>query len=126
MATIYTYKDLVVWWWSMELVAAVCELTDKFPKEGIFGILSQMRRASISIPSNIAEGRGRGTKKEFVQFLRMSFGSGWELETQIEIAKRLSKTERLNYREVDALLSGVIRMLQSMIRKLNPSSPKSS
>ncbi len=85
-----TYKDLFVWQKSIELVIAIYDLTNKFPKEEIFGITSQIRRATISIPSNIAEGKMRGGDIEFKRFLFIAFASGAELETQLIISKRLS------------------------------------
>ena len=88
---INSYRELIVWQKSIELVVAVYNLTAKFPKEEAYGLTSQMRRSAVSIPSNIAEGRSRGTKKDFTQFLRISYGSGAELETQIIIAKKLLK-----------------------------------
>ena len=102
----------------MEFVVAVYELTDKFPKEELYGLTSQIRRSAVSIPSNIAEGRYRGYKKEFIHFLRTAYGSGAELETQIEIAKRLPKTKKLDYKEVDILLDEEMRMLNAMLKKL--------
>lgn len=111
----HTYKDLIVWKRSIELVIEVYVLTDKFPKEEVYGLTSQIRRAAVSIPSNIAEGKLRGSDKEFRQFLLISFGSGGELETQLEIAKHLPKTASLDYSNVDSLLGEVMRMLNSMI-----------
>jgi four helix bundle protein len=116
---INSYKDLIVWQRSIELVVAVYELTEKYPREEIYGLTNQSRRAAVSISSNIAEGRCRGTKKDFVQFLRIAFGSGAELETQIEIAKKLTKTKDLNYLIVDSLLIEVMKMLNKMIGNLN-------
>ena len=115
---INSYKDLIVWQKAMKLVLAVYVLTDRFPKEEMFGLISQMRRAAVSLPSNIAEGRLRGYRREYKQFLLNSFGSGGELETQIEIAKHLPKTKLLDYGEVELLLDEVMRMLNSMINKL--------
>mgnify|MGYP001582939787 FL=1 len=115
---INSYKELIVWQKSMQLVLSVYELTEKFPREEIFGLVSQMRRASVSIPSNIAEGRLRSYRKEYRQFLLNSFGSGGELETQIEIAKQLPKTKDLDYSKTCSLLDEVMRMLNSMINKL--------
>ena len=109
----------------MRLVLAVYVLTDKFPREEVFGLTSQMRRAVVSIPSNIAEGRLRGYRKEYKQFLLNSFGSGGELETQIEIAKQLQKTKILDFGEIDILLDEVMRMLNSMISKLKTNPPNS-
>lgn len=104
----------------MELVVAIYVLTEEFPKEEMYGLTAQMRRSAVSIPSNIAEGRSRGTKKDYLQFLRVAYASGAELETQIEITKRLIKTSRLDHRQVDSLLNGVMRMLNTMIRNFNP------
>jgi len=117
-----SYKELIVWQKAIKLVVAVYELTEKYPKEEIYGITSQIRRCTVSIPSNIAEGRNRGTKKDFSQFLRIAYGSGAELETQIEISKQLSKTKNLDYKKVDALLLEVMKMLNVMIKNLNPNS----
>lgn len=115
---INSYKELLVWKKSIELVINIYELTEKFPKEELFGLTSQIRRASVSIPSNIAEGRSRGTRADFAHFLRMSYGSGAELETQLEISKRLLKTKNLNYNKIDDLLEEVMKMLNVMISKL--------
>ena len=78
-----------------------------------------MRRAAVSIPSNIAEGRSRGTRKDFIQFLRIALGSISELETQIEIVKQLPQTKTLSYQEIDILLNELSRMVMSMIKKLS-------
>ncbi|MBI2515199.1 four helix bundle protein [Candidatus Wolfebacteria bacterium] len=119
---VHSYKDLIVWQRSVELVVAVYELTEKFPKEEIYGLVSQMRRAAVSIPSNIAEGRLRGTRKDFSQYLRIAYSSGAELETQVVIAKALPKMKNLNYLKVDSLLEETMKMLNVMIRGLNPKS----
>lgn len=116
---IYSHKDLIVWQKGIKLCKSVYELTEKFPKDEIYGITSQMRRASVSIPSNIAEGRSRNTRKDFIQFLRIALGSVSELETQIEIAKQLSKTNQYSYEEIDILLNEVSRMTMGMIKKLS-------
>lgn len=116
-----SYKDLIVWKKSMDLVKNVYLITSHFPKEEIFGLTSQMRRCAISIPSNIAEGKLRGYDKELKRFLLMSFGSGGELETQIEIAKSIYKDKKINYDKVDSDLSEVMKMLNQFINKLEPS-----
>ena len=84
------YKDLEVWKRSMQVVSLIYKLTAQFPVEEKFGLVSQMRRCAVSIPSNIAEGKTRGTRKEYRQFLTVAFGSGAELETQLVIAEGLS------------------------------------
>jgi len=113
--TIHSYKDLIVWQKAMDLVVAVYVLTDLFPKNELYGLISQIRRCSVSIPSNIAEGRRRGSKKDYQHFLIIAYGSGAELETQIEISKRLSFGKNLEYTKADALLNEVMRMLNKMI-----------
>jgi four helix bundle protein len=102
----------------------IYRLTEKFPREEIYGLTSQMRRAAISIPSNIAEGRFRGTKKDFVQFLRVACGSAAELDTQFIIAKMIPKTKELDYSVVEGLLVEVTKMLRAIIAKLNPKAPE--
>jgi four helix bundle protein len=119
---IHTYKDLIVWQKAMELVVLIYELTEKFPRSELYGLTSQMRRAAISIPSNIAEGRRRGYKKEFLHFLLNAYGSGAELETQLEIAKRLSKTRSLDYNKINSLLEEIMKMLNRMIKMLKSKS----
>lgn len=104
----------------MELVVAIYGLTERFPKSEMYGLTAQMRRAAVSIPSNIAEGKRRGSSKEFRHFLLNAFGSGGELETQIEIAKHLPFGKDLNYTKTDKLLNEVMRMLNRLIVNLRP------
>ena len=89
MATVKTYKESIVWQKSMDLVEQVYTLTKSFPESEKFALANQIRRCSVSIPSNIAEGWGRGTAKFYVHFLPIAKGSLAELETQLEIANRL-------------------------------------
>ena len=112
---IKSYKDLIVWQKSFELVLEVYKLTALFPIDEKYGLISQMRRCSISIPSNIAEGKYHGTKKDFKRFLVIAFGSGAELETQIEISKQLPLGKDLNYNKIDSLLLEVMKMLNKLI-----------
>jgi len=116
---IHSYKDLLVWQKSIELVAEVYKLTKNFPKDELYGLTSQMRRAAVSIASNIAEGRLRGHRKEFLHFLLNSYGSGAELETQIIISKKLDATKSLDYTHVDSLLDEVMKMLNAVVNKLH-------
>jgi four helix bundle protein len=115
-----TYKDLTVWQKSIELVIAIYKLTDEFPKEEIYGLTSQIKRAAISIPSNIAEGKMRGGNVEFKRFMYIAFASGAELETQLIIAKKLPKIAKLDYNKVDSLLEEVMKMLNKLISQLEP------
>ena len=114
-----SYKDLKVWKKSYELVLKVYFLTNNFPRHEIFGLTSQMRRASVSIPSNIAEGNTRISKKDHIQFIRIAYGSGAELETDIEIAKDLKYISQKEYNEVTVLISEVMRMLNGLIISLS-------
>ena len=116
------YKNLIVWQKALALSLAIYTLTREFPADERFGLVSQMRRCAVSIPSNIAEGKLRNTNKEFVHFLRIAFGSGGELETQIEIAKRLPETAALDFTSIEFLLNEVMRMLNVMITKAGSSS----
>lgn len=115
---INSYKDLIVWQKAMRVVYLIYELTDKFPKEEQFGLRSQMTRAAISIPSNIAEGYRRGSKGEYLQFLNIANGSAAELETQLEIVKSIKKFNQLDIQPVYDLLLEVLKMLGSIIIKL--------
>lgn len=117
---IYSHKDLIVRQKAMGLVVAVYNLTNKFPKEEIYGLTSQMKRASVSIPSNIAEGKKRGTRKDYRQFILVAYGSGAELETQIEIAKILPFGKNLNYDTINKSLEEVMKMLNKLISSLQP------
>jgi len=118
MKQINSYKDLTVWQKSMDLVTEIYNLTEKFPKSETYGLVSQMQRSAVAIPSNIAEGQKRNYSKEFLQFLYISYGSGAELETQLEICKRLPKLEDLKYNKAEQLLNEVMKMLNSLTRSL--------
>lgn len=86
----HKYKDLKVWQKSIDLVVEIYKATADYPKDERFGLISQTQRCAVSIPSNIAEGAGRNSDKEFVQFLAISNGSSYELETQVIVAERLN------------------------------------
>lgn len=114
------FKELKVWQKAIELVTETYAKTQDFPKEEIYGITSQIRRCAISIPSNIAEGCGRKTDKDFSNFLSISLGSAFELETQLIICKNLEfvTNEDFNYLESE------IQHIQNMIIKLQNSLEK--
>lgn len=114
-----TYKELIVWKKSMQLVKDIYLLTDQFPKEEIYGLVSQMRRAAVAIPSNIAEGYLRKHRKEFHQFLSISLGSAAELETQMIICESIPKFSKINFSVVKSLLVEVMKMLYVMLEKLS-------
>ena len=115
---IMSYKDLIVWQKAMDLVVGIYDITNHFPKSETYGLISQMRRAAVSIPSNIAGGSRRSSRKYFRNFLLIAYGSGSELETQIELSKRLSFGSALDYSGTDKLLDEVMRMLNKMISNL--------
>jgi len=101
---------------SIELIKEIYKITNEFPKNEIYGLSIQIRRAAISIPSNISEGYSRKNLKEYLQFLRVAYSSSAELETQLVIGKDLY--QKLNYQKVESLLEEVQKMLNIMIRKL--------
>jgi len=102
-----TFRDLVVWQKAMELVTEIYRVTQKFPKEEIFGLMSQLRRAAVSVPSNIAEGQGRLTEKEFRQFLGNARGSLAEVETQIIIAQNLGYLDESSFKKLSTMVAEV-------------------
>lgn len=112
-----SYKELIVWQKSIQLVKEVYKLTGSFPKSELFGITSQIRRAVVSIPSNIAEGYGRRSHKEYAQFYSIAYGSALEVETQLIIALKLKFALEEKFKESENLLNEVIRMLYVMIYK---------
>lgn len=120
MEKVKTYKDLIVWNKSIELVRLLYEITKAFPKEELYGLTSQMRRSAVSIPSNIAEGAGRSTRKDYGQFLYIAYGSAFELETQLIIAKELGYLGAAEFEELSTLLCEISKMLRSLIQKLKP------
>ncbi len=117
-----SYRDLIVWQKAKGVAVLVYKLTELFPKEETYGLVSQMRRAAVSIASNIAEGQSRSSKKEFHHFLHIAYGSGAELETQFEIALELGKLKPGEYEATLAMLDEVMRMLNALIKKMNPAS----
>jgi len=116
--SIRSYQDLAVWKKAMQLVAQVYLLTKRFPREELHGLTSQMRRAAISIPTNIAEGWGRGSKKEYIQFLRIARGSLLELETLLAIARTLRYLSQEDMQAMLALVEEISRMLSGLIASL--------
>lgn len=121
---IQSYKDLIVWQKSMSLVTVVFELTEKFPRSELYGIVSQIRRAAVSIPSNIAEGWGRRSIKEYRQFYAIAYGSVLELETQLLISQNLKFGNNLKYQTIYPSLTEVSKMLHVMAFNLNKNDSK--
>ena len=116
--SITSYKDLEVWRKSVDLVSHTYILTKKFPHEEIYGLTSQIRRACISVPANIAEGWGRRSTKMYIHALRISRGSLLELETEILIAHNLNYLVDSDYIEIIEKITEINKMLNSLISKL--------
>ena len=113
-----SYRDLIVWQKGIELVEAVYRITKAFPREEIYGLTSQLRRAAVSVPSNIAEGQARTSTAEFKNFLSIARGSLAEVETQLLIAHRLKYLSTEQLTEVMAIHDEVSKMLPALQRGL--------
>jgi four helix bundle protein len=113
-----SFRELSVWQRSMLLTTAIYRLTQGFPREEIFGLVSQLRRASVAIPSNIAEGHGRSTVGEYRQFLGIARGSNFELQTQLEIARSLGMGNAKLSEEAERLSHEVGKMIYAILQKL--------
>jgi four helix bundle protein len=117
--TIQSFRDLMVWQKAMLLAKDTYKATTFLPKEEIYGLVSQIRRCAVSIPSNIAEGKERSTRKDFAQFLRIAQGSGAELETQILLSIQIYPDTEKHFQAPLATLKEVQKMLSSIIMKLS-------
>jgi len=124
------HKKLDAWKAALDLVLALYRTTDRFPEQERFSLTSQIRRAALSVPSNIAEGAARQTKKEFINFLHMAQGSLSELDTQLEVAKELGYLDKDRWatfddqiERIDKLISGLIRHLKNSRRLERETSP---
>jgi len=111
------YKELAAWKQAMELVKEIYRCTRSFPREELFGLRSQMQRAAVSVPSNIAEGKGRYSRKELVQFLYKARGSLMELETQVYIARDLGYVDDCTGRGLSTKVLEVARILNGLINR---------
>ena len=115
-----SYKDLIVWKKSMKATKDVYVLTKKLPREELYSLTNQIRRAAVSVPSNIAEGNARGTKKDYANFLRIALGSKAELETQLLLAVEIGYLKNDDIENLCNLLDEIGKMLNAMIKKLIP------
>lgn len=121
-----SYRDLRVWQYSVKLVLEVYRLTQSFPKEETYGLVSQMRRAAVSVPSNIAEGKGRMTDRDRAHFFSQARGSLLELETQAFIAQELGFLSQVEGISLMRASGEVCRMLNSLLRSIAPKVPHAS
>ncbi len=112
------YRDLIAWRKATDLALDIYRATQKFPKDEIYGLTSQMRRAAVSVASNIAEGKGRYSLKEFAQFLYRARGSLLELETQLFIAEELHYLEPLVFRRIEDRTKELGRILNGLTRSV--------
>lgn len=126
MKTIHSYRDLLVWQKGIELVTETYKFVEDFPKEETYGLSSQIKRAVVSIPTNIAEGRFRSSRKDFTNFLRIAYSSGAELETELFIAENLNFGNPQKLKVVRSLLEEEMKMLNVMIGKLGAEAKKLS
>jgi four helix bundle protein len=120
-AQIKSHRDLIAWQKAMDLVVAVYNATASFPKEETYSLTSQIRRAVVSIPANIAEGQGRRLTKEFLYFLANARGSLLELDTHLEIALRLRYLDEGQYSKLKTQLDEVARILNGLMRSVGTS-----
>jgi len=118
MGNINSYKDLKIWQKGIELVEIIYKVTISFPQNEQYGLTSQVRRSSVSIPSNIAEGWGRGYNTNFLQFIKISRGSLYELETQLIIANKIQLITKKNFKMIEDLILIESKMINSFITTL--------
>lgn len=114
----HNYRELKIWQQSKGLVKEVYKLSSSLPDEERYGLVQQIRRSAVSIPSNIAEGAGRGTDKDFAHFLSQSLGSAYELETQLEIACDLKFVSKESTQEIFQQLNEIQKMINAFRKKL--------
>ncbi|HAI14081.1 MAG TPA: four helix bundle protein [Phycisphaerales bacterium] len=118
MGKVERYEDLIAWQKSYQLVLEVYKVSRYFPKDEQYGLTSQIRRAAVSVPSNIAEGWGRGSRKEYIRFLEIARGSIYELDTQLRLATDLGYMQQQNLdvlnltQEVSKILNGLVNSLR--------------
>lgn len=113
-----SHKELLVWQKAMDLVENIYKITQLFPREELYGLTSQIRRAAVAIPTNITEGYQRNHKKEYIQFLYIAKSSASELETLLNISERLNLTLTTEFTNTKSLLTEILKMLTALISKL--------
>ncbi len=123
---IRSFEDLIVWQKSVDMCQTIYEVSAQFPSDERFGLVSQIRRSAVSIPSNIAEGYGRGTPAEYSRFLRVARGSLYEVETQLIIAARLGFIPADRFKEIRELTKECGRILAGLLRSIENADGASS
>jgi four helix bundle protein len=119
-----TYRELIAWQKGIELALLVYRMTRSFPKEELYALADQMKRSSVSIPSNISEGFGRHSDNDFIRFLNISRGSLFELQTQLEISLRLDFIKSVDYETTMQLATEIDKMLNALISKIKQNTPR--
>jgi four helix bundle protein len=114
----HNYKELTVWTKAVKLATDIYRATSEYPKSELYGITSQMRRCAVSISSNIAEGAGRSSNKDFARFLHIANGSSYELETQLLISKNLTYLKDAEFESLDNSLVEIQKMLYTLIKRI--------
>ena len=114
-----TYRDLLVWQKAILFVTQIYESARLFPGEELYGLTSQMKRSAVSIPSNIAEGYGRKSKRDYIRFLQIAMGSIFEIQTHLEISKNLEFLSESSFNELHEASREIERMLSSLIGKIS-------
>jgi four helix bundle protein len=123
-STMAEYKNLAIWQKSMDLAMQVYDITEKFPSNETYGLASQMQRAAVSIPSNIAEGYGRKSDKEFYYFLHIARGSMYELQTQLYIAAGRDYVSDENVFHINEMIEEISKMTAGLLRRLEKADPE--
>ena len=124
MSVVKDYRDLTVWQKAMDLVETIYHTTAAFPKEETYGLTSQIRRAAVSIPSNIAEGNGRNTTRDYLHFLGMAYGSVEEVETQVLIAERLRYVDSSHSSSLVQMTTEIARLISGLMNSLRRRNPQ--
>ncbi|MBI3737634.1 MAG: four helix bundle protein [Chloroflexi bacterium] len=114
------FKDLIVWQRSLSLAVEIYRLTKEFPRDETYGLTSQIRRASVSIPSNLVEGHARNTKSQFANFIDIALGSAAELETQLTISLQIGYIKQADYDKLVNELTEITRMLYGLLNRVQP------
>jgi four helix bundle protein len=118
MSEIRSHRDLIAWQKAVELCVAIYSMTKLFPADERFGLVSQLRRAGVSVASNIAEGYGRGSRQDYVRFLRAARGSLYEIDTQLLLASRLEFMTPSSFQQIESQANECSRILLGLIRSL--------
>ena len=113
------FRDLVVWQKAMDLTVMVYNIVKQLPRDETFALSDQIRRAAVSVPSNIAEGQGRITSKEFIRFLSMARGSLWELSTQIELCERMHYLDKSQTTTIHSKITEIAKMINALSNSIS-------